>query len=58
LISDWRQKYAHVLPLHRADEENCIRYYHGFVTDDYDPLRKRQDIINMAKKAGYPLPKK
>ncbi|QTA92723.1 hypothetical protein [Desulfonema magnum] len=47
-----------VLPLHRTDEENCVRYYHGFVIDDPDQLRKRQDIINTAKKAGYPLPKK
>jgi len=47
-----------VLPLHRTDEENCVRYYHGFVIDDPDQIGKRQDIINTAKKAGYPLPKK
>jgi hypothetical protein len=47
-----------VLPLHRTDEENCVRYYHGFVTDDPDQLKNRHDIINAAKKAGYPLPKK
>ncbi|MDM8523366.1 hypothetical protein QUF80_08340 [Desulfococcaceae bacterium HSG8] len=47
-----------ILPLHRTDEENCVRYYHGFVIDELAQLKGRQHIINAAKKAGYQLPKK
>ncbi len=47
-----------ILPLHRTDEENFVRYYHGFVIDEIAQIRGRQSIINAAKKAGYRLPKK
>ncbi|MCP4108547.1 MAG: hypothetical protein GY749_23865 [Desulfobacteraceae bacterium] len=47
-----------VMPLHRSDEENCIKYYHGYVIENSEQLKNRQDIVNAAKKAGYPCPKK
>ena len=42
----------------RTDEQNCIKYYHGFVADYMSDLRGRCDIVNTIKKNGWPLPPK
>jgi hypothetical protein len=47
-----------VLPLHRIDEQRCIKYYHGFVIDYLSDLNRRGDITKAARDNGFPLPKK
>jgi hypothetical protein len=47
-----------VLMLHHIDDIQCIKYFHGYVIDNLDQLKNRQDIVSTARKAGYPLPKK
>lgn len=45
-----------VFPLTRADEINCIKYYHGWVADYLEDLYGRTDVIRAIRGAGFPLP--
>jgi hypothetical protein len=47
-----------VLPLHRTDEQRCIKYYHGFVIDYKSDLKGRDDIRKAAADNGFHMPKK
>mgnify|MGYP006948912245 CR=1 FL=1 len=48
-----------VLRRHFTDENRCIKYFHGYVAEEPVDLQSRsgQIIRNVAKKAGFPVPK-
>jgi hypothetical protein len=45
-----------VFPLTRADEINCVKYYHGWVADYLDDIFGRDYILQAIRRAGYPMP--
>lgn len=47
-----------VLPEHRTDEQNCIKYYHGYVADYMSDLHGRNDLKDTIKNNNWPLPPK
>ena len=46
-----------VFHLHRTDEQNCIKYWHGWVVDTASDLSGRNDLLNAARQNKLPIPK-
>ena len=44
--------------IHRTDEEQCIKYYHGFVIESEKDLKNKGDILKIIRRNEWPLPKK
>ncbi|HEU5136435.1 MAG TPA: RHS repeat-associated core domain-containing protein, partial [Steroidobacteraceae bacterium] len=46
-----------VFPRHRIDEQNCIKYYHGWVVDYQDDVYGRDHILKTIRDSKFPMPR-